>query len=182
MVVHFFKNSFNNLCFTTVTCKWPGCSFTVTYGTQWDKCEVFFHRAWMDPTASADNRLAKYDHKWVCGTCNINAEELLSYVVIILTGLRKKSLIRDSLRKLSLSINLFLHQHHDFRMDHFCITSMLTVVDRWTINPDHNRKFEVLHVDFLKTFDGINNMCSISKLKWLSIKSPLNAVEMPTSL
>lgn len=65
---------------------------------------------------------------------------------------------------------LFLFQNlpppqHGFRKGHFCMITRLTVVDRWTTIPDLTGKVDVTNLNFSKTFNKVNRMCLINKLK-----------------
>ncbi|VDO88221.1 unnamed protein product [Schistosoma margrebowiei] len=73
------------------SCRRPVCRVLVTSGMQCDNCKGWFHEAFTDLTATADNRLSKSDHKWESVTCSTDAVVLLSNIIILLTSQQSKS-------------------------------------------------------------------------------------------
>lgn len=56
---------------------------------QCDKCKGWFHEGFTDLTVTGNNRLIGSDGMWVFDIFNMNAENLLSNIIILSTNLRR---------------------------------------------------------------------------------------------
>jgi len=61
--------------------------------------------------------------------------------------------------------SILIENQHGFRIDHSCITQLLTLTEDISFALDHQKQIDVILLDFSKVFDTVPHQQLLTKLR-----------------